>query len=131
MHKRNRLFITLSLIYALLGGLIAIVWLIHPGWIPGNIAMLHAHIMLLGFIAMMIYGVAFHVLPRFSGRALYSERLATLQLYLVNLGLWLMAAGWLSLHNALITLGGTFSWAGIALFTYNIMRTVRHYGPKG
>lgn len=131
MHERNRLFITLSLIYALLGGLIAIAWLINPDWIPGNVAMLHAHIMLLGFVGMMIYGVAFHVLPRFSGRALYSERLANIQLYLVNLGLWLMAAGWLTLHTWLITLGGALSWVGIALFTFNITLTVRHYGPKG
>ncbi len=131
MHKRNRLFITLSLVYALLGGLLAIVWLIHPSWIPGDVARLHAHIMLLGFIAMMIYGVAFHVLPRFSGRALHSERLANVQLYLVNAGLWLMAAGWLSLQHWLIGLGGGLSWVGMALFSYNILRTVRHYGPRG
>jgi len=131
MHTRNRLFITLSLAYALLGGLIAIVWLIDPAAIPGDVARLHGHIMLLGFIAMMIYGVGLHVLPRFSGRALFSERLANWQLYVANLGLWVMAAGWLGVHNSVIALGGALSWAAIAMFSTNILMTVRHYGPKG
>ena len=65
MHKRNRWFVTISLIYGLLGGLVALTQLIAPGLIPGNVARMHGHIMLLGFILMMIYGVALHVLPRF------------------------------------------------------------------
>lgn len=131
MHKRNRLFVTLSLIYALLGGAIAIVWLIAPASIPGNVARLHGHIMLLGFVAMMVYGVGLHVLPRFSGRPLFSERLANWQLYVANGGLWVMAAGWLSLRNGVVAAGGVLSWLGIAMFALNIVMTVRHYGPKG
>ena len=131
MHKRNRWFIALSLAYALIGGLIGILWLIDPGLIPGNIPRLHGHVMLLGFIAMMIYGVALHVLPRFSGRPLFSERLANWQLYVANLGLWIMAAGWLVLNNHVVGIGGALSWIAIAMFSANIMLTVRHYGPKG
>lgn len=131
MHWRNRLFITLALIYGLLGGLIGIAWLIDPALLPGDVALLHAHIMLLGFIAMMIYGVGLHVLPRFSGRPLYSERIADWQLYTANLGLWLMAAGWLATDAALVAAGGALSWLAIALFTLNILRTVRRYGPGG
>lgn len=131
MHKRNRLFITFSLVYALLGGLIGIVWLIDPAAIPGDAALLHGHIMLLGFMAMMIYGVGLHVLPRFSGRPLFSERLANWQLYVANLGLWVMAAGWLDPRYAVVAAGGTLSWAAMAMFSTNILMTVRHYGPKG
>lgn len=131
MHKRNRLFIALSLIYALIGGLIGILWLIDPGLVPGNVPRLHGHVMLLGFIAMMIYGVALHVLPRFSGRSLFSERMANWQLYVANLGLWVMAAGWLMFNNQVVGVGGALSWAAIAMFAANIMLTVRHYGPKG
>ena len=131
MHKRNRLFITLSLIYGLLGGLIGITLLLDPSALPGDVALLHGHIMMLGFIAMMIYGVGLHVLPRFSGRPLYSERLADWQLYIANLGLWIMAAGWMTLRELLLVAGGALSWLGIALFTVNILFTVRHYGPGG
>ncbi|HKK13142.1 MAG TPA: hypothetical protein VKA14_00630 [Gammaproteobacteria bacterium] len=131
MHKRNRLFITCALIYGLLGGLIALSWLVRPGLIAGNVARLHGHLMLLGFVAMTIYGVGLHVLPRFSGRALFSERLADWQLYVANGGLLIMAAGWLDLSNPVIAAGGVLSWAAMAMFTVNILLTVRHYGPKG
>jgi cbb3-type cytochrome oxidase subunit 1 len=131
MHKRNRLFITLALLYALLGGLVGIVWWISPGAIPGNVPRMHGHLMLLGFVAMSIYGVGLHVLPRFSGRPLHSERLANWQLYVANLGLWLLALGWVLLHDPLLIVGGAVTWTAFALFAYNVVRTVRHYGPGG
>ncbi|MEJ2362507.1 MAG: hypothetical protein P8Z75_14030, partial [Gammaproteobacteria bacterium] len=115
MHPRNRLFITAALLYGLLGGLLMLAWLLWPAAIPGNIPRLHAHLMLLGFMAMMVYGVGLHVLPRFSGRPLFSERLANWQLYVANVGLLIMVAGWLSLHNAIIAAGGVLSWLAMAL----------------
>lgn len=129
MHKRNRWFITIGLAYGLLGGLVALTHLLAPGFIPGNVPRAHGHIMLLGFILMMIYGVALHVLPRFSGQALYSERLANWQLYIANIGLPIMIAGWLSLLNWLVLLGGVFVYTGIAFFALNIFLTVRPKGP--
>ncbi|MHB8256819.1 MAG: hypothetical protein ACYDHY_13480 [Acidiferrobacterales bacterium] len=131
MHRRNRLFVTLSLAYALLGGLIGITWLFDPGLIPGDVARLHGHIMLLGFIAMMIYGIGLHVLPRFSGNPLFSERLANWQLYVSNGGLWVMSAGWLGTFNLLVLIGGMISWIGIGMFALNIMLTVKVHGPAG
>ena len=131
MHKRNRLFILLSLAYALIGGAVALVWLARPGAIAGDVARLHGHIMLLGFVAMMIYGIGLHVLPRVSGRPLYSERLANWQLYASNLGLWVMAVGWLTWRNAVVFAGGAVTWLGFLLFASNIFLTLKPYGPKG
>ena len=48
---------------------------------------------------MMIFGVAYHILPRFSGRPLWSEKLAMAQLYLANIGLIGMAVGWVLLSG--------------------------------
>jgi hypothetical protein len=131
VHKRNRLFVTLSLAYALIAGLIGLIQLTVPGLIPGDVPRLHGHLMLLGFVVMMIYGVGLHVLPRFSGRSLFSERLANVQLYVANIGLWVMAAGWLALRDAVVMVGGVLSWLAIGLFTVNVLLTVRHYGPRG
>ncbi|NIR62017.1 MAG: hypothetical protein GWO02_22300 [Gammaproteobacteria bacterium] len=131
MHYRNRLFVLLALVYALIAGAVGIVRLGWPGLLPGDVPRLHGHIMLLGFVAMMIYGVGLHVLPRFAGRTLFSERLANVQLYLANLGLWVMAAGWLLLSRPAVGVGGAVAWAAMALFALNIAMTVRHYGPKG
>ncbi|ADC72238.1 conserved hypothetical protein [Thioalkalivibrio sp. K90mix] len=131
MHPRNRMFILAALVYALLGGLIGVLWLAHPGLIPGNVPRIHGHLMLLGFVIMMIYGVGLHVLPRFSGRSLFSERLAHVQFVLANVGLWVMIAGWMMFHNPTVAVGGAMAWGAMILFALNIALTVRHYGPKG
>ena len=131
MHWRNRAFVTASLVYALLGGLIGMTWLLAPGLLPGNVPRLHGHVMLLGFVAMMIYGVGLHVLPRFSGFPLYSERVATWQFYIANVGLWLMVAGWFASTNSVVLIGGSASWAAMILFALNIMLTVKARGPAG
>ncbi|MHB1676494.1 MAG: hypothetical protein ACYCSS_02995 [Sulfuriferula sp.] len=129
MHKRNRWFVSIGLFYGLLGGLVALTYLTFPGFIPGNVPRIHGHIMLLGFILMMIYGVALHVLPRFSGKELYSERMANWQLYLSNTGLPVMIAGWLVMLNWLVLIGGALAYAGIVLFAVNIILTVKPKGP--
>ncbi len=128
MHKRNRWFVTIALLYGLLGGAVALTFLTAPTLIPGNVPRIHGHIMLLGFILMLIYGISLHVIPRFSGQNLYSERMATLQFYLANAGLPLMIIGWLVLHNWLVLLGGSLEYGAIALFAINIAMTVK---PKG
>ncbi|MDP2155268.1 MAG: hypothetical protein Q8J61_04655 [Sulfuricella sp.] len=128
MHKRNRLFVSIALVYGLLGGLIALVRLIDPGLIPGNVPRAHGHIMLLGFILMMIYGIALHVLPRFGGFPLHSEQMADWQLYLANAGLPLMIAGWLGWRDMLVMAGGVLTYGAIVLFGLNMILTVRSKG---
>jgi len=129
MHKRNRIYITIGLIYGIAGGLVALTRLIDPTLIPGNVPRAHGHIMLLGFFLMFIYGVGFHVLPRFSGFPLYSERMANWQLYFANAGLPIMIAGWLSLNNLLVVTGGVLSYAAILMFGVNMLLTVKSKGP--
>lgn len=131
MHWRNRAFITLSLIYALIGGLIGVTWLMSPEWLTGNVPRLHGHIMLLGFITMFIYGVGLHVLPRFSGFPLFSDRLANWQFYIANVGLWLLLVGWLTTWVNVGRIGGVVSWAAMFMFALNIMLTVKARGPAG
>lgn len=130
MLKRNRWFITLALVYALLAGLVGIGRIEAPLLLPGDVARLHGHLMLLGFVAMMIYGVGLHVLPRFAGRVLFSERMADAQFVFANLGLWAMAYGWLAGDDLALGLGAGASWLAMALFAVNIGLTVRLFGPR-
>lgn len=131
MLRRNRAFIAMGLLYALAGGLLGILWLAAPEFLGPGAPRLHGHLMLLGFVAMTIYGVGLHVLPRFSGRVLFSERLADVQFVLANVGLWIMSYGWLSFDHNVILMGGAVAWLGIALFALNVMLTVRLTGPRG
>ena len=131
MLPRNRWFVAASLAYALAGGLLGLAWLAHPGAFTPYALRAHAHLMLVGFLGMMVFGVGLHVLPRFTGRTLFSERLADAQFALVNGGLLAMVAGWLSSANAVVRSGGALLWFGLALFAINIVATVRPWGRRG
>ena len=91
----------------------------------------HFHMNLLGFVAMMIFGVAYHVLPRFAGRALHAPRLAAAHWWLANTGLGLMVLGFVLRPNgvepiasAVLGLGGLLSTAGAYAFAWNMWRTL-------
>ncbi|MCL5957703.1 MAG: hypothetical protein M1358_00040, partial [Chloroflexi bacterium] len=90
----------------------------------------HAHMNLLGWLSFFVYGVGYHILPRFRGTPLYSERLAVGQMYLANISLVGMVIFWIIWING----GGvTFQaiWgvaAGLQalaayIFVYNLTRT--------
>jgi cbb3-type cytochrome oxidase subunit 1 len=124
MHPRNRWFIVSSLLYAVLGGALGVLQAVDPAFLPGLPARAHGHIMLLGFVAMMIYGVALHTLPRFANRPLHSERLANLQLWIANLGVVGLVVGWVAYWQPLLVAGGLLAWAAMVAFAYNILRSV-------
>jgi cbb3-type cytochrome oxidase subunit 1 len=90
----------------------------------------HVHANLLGFVSMMIFGVAYHVIPRFSGNPLHQRRLGPVHLWTANLGLALLVSGWIArvwawgAGEAMVRAGGAVSAVGVGLFIYNIWRTL-------
>jgi hypothetical protein len=98
-----RLFIKTGLIYALLGAALGVTIAIDPS-LAVRLRFVHIHINLLGFMTMMVAGVAFHVLPRFSARKLPWPAGMKYQFILQNIGL----LGMVTLH----ALGG---WQGGAV----------------
>ena len=131
MLPRNRWFIAAALAYALLGGLLGLAWLLDPGALPPLALRAHAHLMLVGFVGMMIFGVALHVLPRFTGRALFSERAADGQFWLANGGLLAMVGGWLLSVPSLASTGALALWLAFAVFALNVAATVRPWARRG
>lgn len=129
MHRRNRLYVTIGLVYGLLGGLLMIVRLADPALLPGNVLRAHGHMMLLGFVLMTIYGVGLHVIPRFAGYPLRSERIASVQFWIANAGLPVMLAGWFAYLDWLVALGGALTIAAMALFGFNMILTVKLRSP--
>jgi len=124
MNRRNRWFVLSALVHGLAGGLVGLLWLVEPSLIAGNVPRVHGHVMLLGFVTFHIYGIGLHVLPRFSGRALFSERAADAQFWLAHLGLWGLLAGWLGAPTMVATTGGLLAWVAMLLFAVNIVLTV-------
>ena len=101
---------------------------VQPLWIIYRPA--HLHLNLLGFVTMMIYGVAYHVVPRFTGHALHARRLAGWHWWISNVGLALMVAGFLlrphvaGAGGPLLAVGGALSALGAYAFIYNLWRTI-------
>ena len=132
-----RYFTIASLLYLVIGTALGLVMALYPPSI-GYLLLAHVHFLLLGFIAMMIYSVGYHVLPRFSGFKLYSEFLITVQFYLTNIGLIGMALTWIILNNAVsgfypVLILGSFAsmeFIGICIFVFNNIMTLSGKGGK-
>jgi len=131
LSRVTKLFILASLIYLSIGVTIGVLLTVLPDAIGWLLAM-HAHTNLLGWVSMMIFGVSYHVLPRFSGRPLYSERLAGLHLILSNTGLIGLIISWplskayygVALLQLLFTGSALLYAISAYLFVYNLGRTV-------
>ena len=121
-------FLKSSLAWLGLGVTLGVAMAIDQHWIVYRPA--HAHMNLLGFVAMMIFGVAYHVIPRFTGNALHSRRLARLHWWLANAGLALMVTGFGlgprigSSALPVLAVGGMLSAVGAYTFIYNVWRTI-------
>ncbi|MFQ5428257.1 MAG: hypothetical protein ACE5EZ_04675 [Thermodesulfobacteriota bacterium] len=94
----------------------------------------HVHFNLLGWMSMMIYGVAYHILPRFSGQALWSEKLSTWHFYLANIGLIGMTLGWLLIGRsggggAILYIFSLVEGVSIVFFALNMFKTVKAAPP--
>ena len=70
----------------------------------------HIHLLLLGFVTGMIFGVGYHVFPRFAGRPLRHPRLMLVHWWLANGGVGSMGAAF-----ALRASGVTWSAALLAV----------------
>ncbi len=122
-------FIRAALLYLGLGVILGLTMAIQPNWML-YLKPAHAHINLLGFMAMFVYGVAYHVLPRFRGKQLYSNKLARYHLILANVGLVGMAAAF-GLRFTLGSVGtmalaafGTIEVVAVGLFILNAWKTL-------
>ena len=129
-----RAFLRSSLAWLGLGVSLGVAMAVEPAWVVYRPA--HLHLNLLGFVTMMIFGVAFHVIPRFTGRPLHSGRLAGMQWWLSNAGLALMVIGFvLRPHGveaaaAVLGAGGVLAALGAYAFIYNIWKTLGSGAPQ-
>jgi hypothetical protein len=95
------------------------------GWISGAWVLAAEHLATLGWLMLMIVGVAYHVLPRFSGRAMRGPGWARAQLlcHLAALGLMVPALGfgWERAFAA----GGALMAIALGLFAWSVWPTLQ------
>lgn len=96
-----------------------------PRWIP-LLRAAHLHALLAGFVAFMIFGVGYHVFPRFAGRPIPWAAGPGLHLVLANAGMaslvvgFLVRGSWPLAGRVLAGVGGGFTLAGAALFIHAV-----------
>lgn len=130
MDKYAKAFVKASLVYLGIGVITGFLMVAHPD-LRFPLARVHTHINLLGFMAMMVYGVGYHILPRFMGRPVYSHTLGNVQVYLANISLvglslsWILEAtvggGW----HTLAILFGLAQGISIFLFIINLWMSMK------
>lgn len=120
-------FIRASLAWFAAGLALGLAMAVHPQWVIYRPA--HAHMNVVGFITMMIFGVGYQLLPRLFGHQLQSRALAIAHWWFANLGLAAMVAGFMlaphigSASAPVTATGGVLFAAGALGFVYNMWST--------
>jgi cbb3-type cytochrome oxidase subunit 1 len=126
-------FLKASLVWLALGVTLGVAMGAHPAWSIYRTA--HLHMLLLGFVGGMIFGVAYHVIPRFVGSPLRSARGAAVHWWLANAGVAIMVVGFVlraqgrPVSSALLGIGGTAAAAGAYTFAWLIWMTLDSRRP--
>ena len=129
MDKYAKAFVKASLVYLAIGVILGVLMVLWPD-IRFTVTKVHTHINLLGFMAMMIYGVGYHILPRFMGRPVYSQQLGNIQVWLANITLvglslsWIMEASQGRFWHNLVILFGIGQAVSIFLFIINMWKSM-------
>ncbi|MFA7332103.1 MAG: cbb3-type cytochrome c oxidase subunit I [Candidatus Delongbacteria bacterium] len=126
MDRDTKSFILASLVWLLLGVSLGVAMTLQLG----NYALLrfaHLHLLLLGFMAMMVYGVGYFILPRFNGTTLRWPRLVGAHFWISNLGLLGLVFGALEFRP----LFAVISALGVLLFVLNLGATLLGAAPLG
>ena len=125
VYARN--FIRVSLVSLLLGFALGLEMIVHPQALVYR--PIHVHLLLLGFMAHMVFGVGYHIIPRFQGHVRIPDLWANVHLHLAAWGLLAMIVGWIARFKMagsplrhLLLAGGIAEMLGVLLFLVIVMR---------
>lgn len=134
MSKTTLGFLFAGLVYLLLGVTLGVLFFIFPE--TRVLRPVHTHLNLVGFVMFSIFGVGYHILPRFRGNPLHSESLAWWQLWMANIGLVgmlvLLGIGAYQSSDGIrvgLAVFGTILALSMYLFVYNMFLTL--FGKQG
>ena len=114
----NRLFMLGAMVYLMLGGLGLVIngALLSDG--PARPVALH--LVTVGFMLMLVYGLGAHMLPRFTGNPILMGVWPWIQMGLVHAGLLAYSAGFLVGVYLVVIAGGALIWLSLLVFTVRI-----------
>ena len=131
MNGLSRIFIRTSLIYLAVSTVIGMLITIGPGY-----SFMHSHFTLIGWLSFFVFGLAYEIIPRYSGRPLFSEKLGFIHFWLGNIGLVGLALSYPFMRMfmlrekdfsdalLIVTLFGMIVTISIFMFIYNIWKSI-------
>lgn len=130
MERFVKNFILMSIFYFAVAAIVGVLMLVEPDMLAYKF--LHSHMMLLGWVSMMIYGVGYHILPRFVGKLLRSVSMGAAQFWLANVGLLGMLLFYTLMqfhpevpaYRSLTIVSGVVEVLSVLLFFYNMTVTL-------
>ncbi len=132
MDRFVKNFIIMSVVYLAVSTIFGIVMIGSEKLM--TLKFVHSHLMLIGWVSFMIYGVGYHILPRFTGRMLKHPAMAEAQFWFANIGLIGMVVFYTfnvyspaSTYKTLTIASGLLETVSIFMFLYNMLVTI---GPK-
>jgi cbb3-type cytochrome oxidase subunit 1 len=125
LNKLCRRFLLASLVYMMLGMGLGVVDVLHLASVP---TFVHMHLELIGFVAILIWGVGYKLIPTMFGgvHGVYSQRMADWHFWVANVALILMVVGyWLGVETdprwfLALQIGGSLQFIGAGMFAYNM-----------
>lgn len=128
MDRYTKGFVVISLVYFFLAAAFGI-WMSTadvPDWVHFG----HVHFNLLGFMAMMVYGVGYFILPRFNAKTLKWPQLVSVHFYVANIGLIGMVAASPQRPSSAFTLFALLNVISVAMFAVNLGVTLIEPGEE-
>lgn len=129
MDRFARNFIVMSIVYLAVASILGLLMLGHPSML--YMKFVHSHLNMLGWVSMMIFGVGYHILPRFTGKPLMYPKLGELHFWLANISLIGMLLFYLlstvndvAIFKSISTVFGLIQAVSIFLFFYNMLATM-------
>lgn len=130
MDRFVKNFIGVSIVYLGVASVFGILMLGRPSLM--YLKFVHSHLMMLGWVSMMIFGVGYHILPRFTGRPLKSPKTGEVQFWLANVGLVGMLFFYVlgtfnpevAVYRGVTVASGLIEAFSILLFFYNMLATI-------
>lgn len=130
MERFVKNFILMSIFYFAVAAIVGVLMLVEPDMLAYKFV--HSHMMLLGWVSMMIYGVGYHILPRFVGKLLKSVSMGVAQFWLANVGLLGMLLFYTLMqfhpevpaYRSLTVFSGVVEVLSVLLFFYNMTVTL-------
>lgn len=129
MDRFVKNFILMSIVYLIIAAVFGVLMLAHPSLL--SLRFVHSHLMLLGWVSMMIYGVGYHILPRFAGKLLKNPKIGELHFWSANISLIGMLGFYAigayeqsAINRGLTVMFGIIHALSIFLFFYNMIVTL-------